>query len=82
MKMYAGMGMNIGDMALPEQFTLILNTNSELINKLGYECENNTEKAELLAAEIYRLALLAQRRFTADELKVFLADTYKLLERL
>ena len=82
MKMYAGMGMNIGDMALPEQFTLILNTNSELIRKLGYECENDTEKAELLAAEIYRLALLAQRRFSAEELKEFLAETYKLLERL
>jgi hypothetical protein len=38
--------------------------------------------ALLMAKDIYRLALISQRQMTADELKAFLADSFKLLEML
>ena len=81
MKMYASMGMNMGG-AMPTQYTLILNSQSALIGKLASICETDKEKANLIASEIYRLSLISQRHLTADELKSFLADSFKLLGML
>ena len=79
MKMYSSMGMNMGG-EFPLEYTLVLNSSSPLINKLS--AESDREKASLIANEIYRLALISQRRMTADELKAFLADSFKILGML
>ena len=81
MKMYASMGMNMGG-DFPTQYTLIVNSKSPLIEKLTAILESDSEKAKLMAGEIYRLALISQRRLTADELKSFLSDSFKLLGML
>lgn len=81
MKMYANMGMNFGE-SFPVEYTLILNSGSSLVKKLSEIKLENAEKAELIARDIYKLALISQRQLTADELKAFLADSYRLLEML
>lgn len=81
MKMYASMGMNMGA-DFPVEYTLVLNSNSALIAKLDSVNQNDSEKAKLMALEIYRLALMSQKRMSADELKAFLADSFKLLGML
>lgn len=68
--------------AYPLDYTLSLNTTSELYKKLCDLADpngNDTEKAEVFASFIYRLALIAQRKPEADELNAFLADSYKIL---
>ncbi len=81
MKMYASMGMNMGA-DLPVDYTLVLNSNSPLMAKLETVNQADSEKAKLMALEIYRLALMSQKRMSADELKAFLADSFKLLGML
>ena len=81
MKMYASMGMSMGA-DFPTKYTLVLNSSSSLISKLASVVDTDSDKAKLIASEIYRLALISQRQMTADELKVFLADSFKLLEML
>ena len=39
-------------------------------------------KAALIAKEVYKLALISQRHLSAEELKEFLSDSFKLLESL
>ena len=81
MKMYAGMGMNVGG-GFPVEYTLVLNSSSPLITKLEALIESDNDKARLIATEIYRLALISQRHMTAEELKAFLADSFKILGML
>ena len=44
--------------------------------------EDASGKAELIAEQIWRLSVLAQRKFTADELKNFLAGSFDILTKL
>ena len=81
MRMYAGMGMNLGE-SFPVEYTLVLNSGSSLVKKLSAIRLEDENKAELIANDIYKLALISQRQLTADELKDFLADSFKLLEML
>lgn len=81
MKMYAGMGMNMGQ-AFSVEYTLVLNSASPLIDRLSVINEEDADKAKLIAGEVYRLALISQRHMTAEELKAFLADSFKLLGML
>ncbi len=74
MRMYAGMGREMP--SFPAQHTLILNSASAVIRSLG---EKDTEKAEIIAKQIYNLCMLTQGRMTKDTLKEFLSDNYKLL---
>ena len=76
MKMYAMSGMNMGG-AFPLDATLTVNTASPLIQKLGALQE---EKQEKTAAYLYQLALLSQRKLTAEELQKFLQDSYAMLD--
>ena len=81
MKMYAMQGG--GDMpTFPVEYTLTVNTASALTGRMIDLCMTDADKAELLAAQIYSLCLLSQRRFTADELKSFLAGSFDLLGKL
>ena len=77
MKFYAANG-GMEGMNIPVESTLILNTCSPLIKKMSDEAES--EKAKIIAHQVYMLALLAQRQLTADELQTFLSDSFKLLE--
>lgn len=79
MKMYSSMGLGVGG-EFPIEYTLILNSESSLIKKLSQMCTTDIEKATLIATEIYKLSLMSQRHMSAEELKAFLADTFKLLE--
>ncbi len=74
MKMYAP------DMAMPSEAVLILNTASPLISRL--EKGEFGERTDAVAKQIYALATLAQRSLSAEEMKSFLSDSYKLLGEL
>lgn len=78
MKMYAMSGMgSIG--AFPTEATLTINTASPLIAKLG---AMDTDKQEKTAAYLYQLALLSQRKLTAEELQKFLKDSYGMIDMI
>ncbi len=79
MKMYAMSGMNLGMPDFPQEATLTVNTASPLIAKLGAMEEDKQKKS---AAYLYRLALLSQRKLTAEELQAFLTDSYGILDLL
>ena len=76
MKMYAMSGMSMGMGAFPTEATLTVNTASPLIGRLG---TMEGEKQEKTAAYLYELALLSQRKLTAEELQKFLRDSYSML---
>ena len=65
--------------SMPTEATLLLNAKNSLIEKL-LSCEDQEAKKNA-AGHIYLLALLSQRSLTADELKRFLADSYRNLEK-
>ncbi|MBE6718453.1 MAG: molecular chaperone HtpG [Ruminococcaceae bacterium] len=77
MKFYAAHG-GMEEMNIPTESTLVLNTESALIKKLCNDTQS--EKAKIIAHQVYMLALLAQRQLSADELQEFLCDSFKLLE--
>lgn len=64
---------------MPADNTLTVNTASPLIAKLH---DMDDEKKQTTAAYLYRLALLSQRKLTADELKQFLSESYGILGML
>lgn len=81
MKMYA---LQTGNepMSYPVEYTLTVNTASPLTAKLLELCDSDGEKAEAIAAQVYRLSLLSQRKLTAEELKTFLSESFDLLGKL
>lgn len=58
--------------------TLIVNTSSRLIAKLS----DKVGEAEEIAKYIYKLTVLSQRKFTAEEMQSFLCDSFTMLEKL
>ena len=82
MKMYAMQGGGEEMPSFPAEYALTVNTAAPLTEKLTALCETDGGKAERLAAQIYRLCLLSQRRLTAEELKSFLAGSFDLLGKL
>ena len=82
MRMYAMQG-GMGTMpSYPVEYTLTVNTTAPLTAKLLELCEADPEKASLIAAQVWRLCLLSQRKLTAEELTDFLASGFDLLGRL
>ena len=82
MKMYAMQSGMDGAPAYPVEYTLTVNTAAPLTGKLMDLCTSDPDKADLLATQVYRLCLLSQRRFTAEELTSFLAGSFDLLGKL
>ncbi len=81
MKMYAMQ--SGGDApAFPVEYTLTVNTSSALNARITELCVSDAASAEAMAAQIWRLSLLSQRKLTAEELKALLAGSYELLARL
>ncbi len=74
-------GMEGEDFSLPKDMTLILNTNSPLVQKLGEAAGNESDSNAISTAkQLYTLALLSQRPLTASELQAFLQDSYAFLQ--
>ena len=81
MRMYA-MSTGAAPMEYPLEYSLVVNTTSTLYQKLLTLAEQDPDKAELLARQIYSLSLLAQRKLSAQELEQFLSGSFSLLELL
>ena len=62
--------------------TLTLNAASPLIGKLDALRINDPEAALGYATHLYRLAVLSQRKMSAEEMQSFLADCYRMLTDL
>ncbi len=78
MKLY---GMQNDGMPAPEG-ELVLNSGSDMIKRLAAKAESGDESAADSAGHIYRLALLAQRKLSAEELKDFLRGSFAMLDKL
>ncbi len=81
MKMYALQNGGIGA-DFPVDYTMTVNTSSPLTARMTELCASDPTRAEAMAAQIWRLSLLSQRKLTADELKALLAGSYALLAEL
>lgn len=73
MKMYSMNGMD-----MPIDTKLTVNTASPLFAKL----KNGGEKQKDLASYVYKLALLTNRKLTADEMNEFIKESVRLLSEL
>ena len=79
MKMYAASGFGMGMNEIPTDATLTVNTASPLIAKLS---AMDDAKKEQTASYLYQLAMLSQRKLSAEELQKFLGDSYAILSSL
>ena len=68
--------------AYPTECTLLLNTASPLIKKLEDVAESDPEKAKAMASYIYKLSLLSQKKFSAEEMQDFMKNSFDLLMKL
>ena len=80
MKMYSG-GESAG---MPIDETLVLNMANPLIEKISESIKDDSRKEinELLAKQVYGLALISHRQLTPQELKDFISDSAKLFEKI
>lgn len=79
MRMYNAAGQSMPE--FPTESTLVLNTNSDIITKLKDRAEAKDEQADIIAKQLYTLALISQRQLSADEMKSFLHDSFELLSK-
>ena len=77
MRMY-----NMGDGAAMSKSTLVLNSSSALVSKLCDMVAEDVAKAKEIAAYLYKLALLSQKKFSADEMQSFMSDSVDILMKL
>ena len=73
---------NMGEGAFPTESTLILNTNSPLIEKLEQTAKEDGERAREMASYLYKLSLLSQKKFSAEEMQDFMKQSVALLMML
>jgi len=76
MKMY-----NMGGADMTES-TLVLNSSSALVQKLCDMATSDVQKAKDIAAYLYKLALLSQKKFSSEEMQDFMKDSVDLLMKL
>lgn len=62
--------------------TFVVNTNSPLITKLYKLNDTEAELASMMVKQLYQLAKLSQREFTAEQHKAFVSDSFNLLEKV
>ena len=77
MRMY-----NMGDASGMTQSTFVLNTSSPLIKKLSAMAGTDADKAKQTASYLYKLSLLSQKKFTAEEMQSFMKDSFDILMKL
>ena len=78
MRMYSGMSEMPAGMEVSELLTI--NLSSPVIQKLSNLLETDEAKATELASYTYKLALVAHRKLSAEEMTDFLNESYALLE--
>lgn len=66
----------------PPSQKLIINSACPLISKLNDITDSSPELASELAEYVYKLALLSQKKFTAEEMESFMRISYSLLMKL
>lgn len=74
-------GMNGGD-SFPVDITLVINTSSPLVEKLSHAVTNDIDKAKTIASYIYKVSLLSQKKFSADEMQSFMKDSFDILMQI
>ena len=77
MRMY---GMGAGE--YPTESTLVLNTASPLVKKLETVADEDRDKAKDMAAYLYKLSLLSQKRLSAEEMQEFMKNSFELMMKL
>ncbi len=77
MRMYS-----MGDAPDMSESTLVLNTSSSLVKKLCDIAESDRETAKQTASYIYKLSLLSQKKFSAEEMQSFMKDSFDILMKL
>lgn len=82
MKLYSSNNSNLDGIDSYEM-TLVVNTSSRLVEKLNtLVASDDSEclsKAEKIASYIYKLSLLSQRKMSAEEMNVFMFDSFDIL---
>ena len=66
----------------PLEYKLTLNTASPLVKKLDGMTESDRDKAKRVASYVYKLALLSQKKFSAEEMQEFMRDGVALMLEL
>ncbi len=82
MRMYRMSGGEGESFSFPVESTLIVNTTSPLIARVEALLGTQGDKAKDLAAYLYRLTVLSQRRLDAAEMQSFLKESYRILAEL
>ena len=77
MRMY-----NMKDLDGMTESTLVLNTSSDLIKRLCDKAATDKETAKQAASYLYKLSLLSQKKFTAEEMQSFMKDSVDILMKL
>jgi molecular chaperone HtpG len=80
MKLY---GMSSSGM--PTDMTLVVNASSPLVGRISAllnEGGDAAETARTMASYLFQLAKLSQKHLDADEMKAFLADSFRMLGKL
>ncbi|MBE6556436.1 MAG: molecular chaperone HtpG [Ruminococcaceae bacterium] len=68
--------------SFPTEVTLVINTSSPLINKLSALIATDENKARAMASYIYKVSLLSQKKFSAEEMQGFMQDSFDMLMKL
>lgn len=76
------MRMYNGGSEYPIEYKLTLNTSSPLVKKLENMCADDRDKAKRVASYLYKLALLSQKKFSAEEMQEFMRDGVELMLEL
>ena len=66
----------------PVESTLVLNTSSPLTEKMCDLATSDSEKAKEMASYVYKLSLLSQKKFSAEEMQSFMQDSFNILMKL
>ena len=67
---------------MPAATVMVINTSSPLIAKLSEALADDKAKAETIASYIYKVSLLSQKKFSAEEMQSFLADSFDILMKI
>ena len=73
---------NMSKDAFPTESSLILNVSSPLIKKIEETAKDEPEKAKSIASYVYKVSLLSQKKFSADEMQSFMKDSFDILMQL
>ena len=80
MKLYTAPGESQPD--FPLDYTLTLNAASPSYSRLCSLVSSNDENARIYASFVFRLAQIAQKKLSAEELSAFLSESYKILNMI